>query len=287
MIQKISLPVAGALFLVLGAGILLFLALSRTEKENPSLFGIRLTPPAFAQGAPTDFPDPNAGLSAYVQLNQPMNLDDLANDVFNRVFFVGDNYVVGNVITHSSSQANGASPVAIDVRVYADEDGLLVAYFPAGTRNALLFDWDEWDRANPVIKTTFQEAMEAVAQAGAGTSTAEIPLSWYHWAHPTATHLLATAKSVTASTENLFLSVPSGVTILDTPSYSYRFGRTFSISGSITIRLIVQNSDGEVVVDSSAFSGDLPLDPDVMYTLKNSRTGFFTDVGVAIVYRAE
>ena len=60
MAQKISLPITGVLLLVVAVGVVGGSLLLGSPKagEAPSLFGIPLVPPIFAQSGGATFPDP-------------------------------------------------------------------------------------------------------------------------------------------------------------------------------------------------------------------------------------
>src|SRR3989344_1950203 len=99
--------------LVLG----LFFFADRGESDTgPSLFGIPLVPPIFAQSGGSTLPDPDAGLSSYIQRDP--SLIDFAKiiPVLNETIDGGENYLIGAInIPHT--ERSGVSQNVIPVRV--------------------------------------------------------------------------------------------------------------------------------------------------------------------------
>jgi hypothetical protein len=278
--QFIAIPI---LFAVAAA--LIWLGAANNSGREFSLPGFSLIKPVFAQGAP-EFPDLDAGLSAYARLGSgEANFEAVIDNVFTEMLFAGDNYIIGVVRASTSSRKSFPSPKFVDVRVYADTDGLVMGYLPKDKHTALIFDWDEWDANNPIIATTLEEAMEAVAQAAYGKTIAGLQLSWYDWAHPDATHILIAAKSINRTQENLFVSVPSGVTVYGEPTYSFHAVTEQTGKGSYTAQLITVWPTGQNSLPAYLFTGVLTLGKDAMYTFSHDGSdSVFSDLGIVIVY---
>jgi hypothetical protein len=217
-----------------------------------------------------------------------VDLGAAANNAFDSVLFIGDNYIIGQIQTSTSSHNFFPEWVKlIDVRVYIDTSGLIIGYLPKDADNGLIFDWDEWDQSNPLLKTTLQEAMEATAQAAMGETISGIQLSWYDWAHPDATHIMAAVKSINSTQENLFVSIPSSVTVYGAPSYSFRPMREITVKGWKTAQLIQTWPGGQQTTPGAShlFTGPLTLEQNTMHTFSHDRTNaVFSDVGIVIVY---
>ena len=93
------------------------------------LFGFALARPSLVTGDTPAFPDPDAGLSAYVQMN-PIPGDFTTGDfaeipsVFTALVSAGDNYVIGHMTVQQAKWGSSS----VNVRVYVDTDGWMVAY---------------------------------------------------------------------------------------------------------------------------------------------------------------
>ena len=125
--------------------------------------------------------------------------------------------------------------------------------------------------------------MATVAQTAMGETIDQTTLSWYDWGHPTANQLLAVAKSVNSIGEQLFLSIPSNIILHGTPSYSFRRTRVLTTQGTVSSDLIQARSDGQVVSLGGAFSSDLNLERNFVYTFRSDVSQSFSDLGITIV----
>jgi hypothetical protein len=100
---------------------------------------IALAPPSFisaasASGGGGAFPEVGAGIAAYIFTNQTISINRIKT-IFNVVYWVGDNYIYGNTrIPNFGGDMN--------VRVYADTDGWLVAYLPMTKPAAQIMKWE-------------------------------------------------------------------------------------------------------------------------------------------------
>jgi len=109
----IALALIGTYALVRGA----------SDSEESSFPGFRLVRPLFAATSTTGFPDPDAGLSAYIKIDaNKIDLDALISK-FVDLKLAGDNYVIGRYM-----QPRWSNTYVVEVFVYADTDGWIIAY---------------------------------------------------------------------------------------------------------------------------------------------------------------
>lgn len=81
----------------------------------------------------------------------------------------------------------------MDVQLYIDQAGWIVAFLTTGDIDANIFTFTKWDTAKPKLDTVLEEAMKQTATA-IGQTIDPAKIGWYDWAHPNATHLAASAR---------------------------------------------------------------------------------------------
>ena len=252
--------------------------------ETP-LPGFRLVRPALAQAGGA-FPDPQAGLSAYVKVDPgPVDFDTLIRNHFTQLRFHGDNYIVGTIPV---PQTFIGTPISVNVHVYADTEGWRLVYLTQDKLAAEMFRWTDWNPGEGEIspdpvRTVFAWALEEIAKdlgeaAAAGLGPDQ--LGWYDWANPEATHLLA---GVRVLTEQLYMGLPAegiGLTIFGKPSFS------FNSTGSQLV-LTRQGEPGKTISSFVLFTvGELDLvGGDAVYTFAVVLGGPETRLGVVAVYQ--
>ena len=188
----------------------------RGESDNgPSLFGIPLVPPIFAQGGGSTLPDPQAGLSSYIRRDPSLIDFDTIIQVFDETVQNGENYIIG-AINIPRTEEEGARQGIISVRVYVDTDGFIIAYLNKNSLASNMFRWYVSDPPADPLETVLSDALLAVTTAiGAPAPT---DASWYHWNYPSATHFSAAAKKGVGT---LYVRVPTGAVFSENPSYSW------------------------------------------------------------------
>ena len=231
MSRRTRLGIIAALVpvLVLAAvGVLALIPSEGSGGGSPLLPGFALARPSFVTGDKPAFPVDNAGLSAYVKLDPTSGdfattgFDRIIQTVFTDMITAGDNYVIGKLPIAQAKWGAGS----VEVQVYVDKDGWVVAYLRSGDLNANIFTWTRWDTANPKLETVVEEALNKIALAvGQDVDT----IGWYDWAHPDATHFAAAARY---GKGKMFMAIPTGdTTVYGEPSYSWdSWGRVDIIS---------------------------------------------------------
>jgi len=198
--------------LVLG---LFFFADRGGSDKGPSLFGIPLVPPIFAQGGSSTLPDPQAGLSSYIQRDPSLIDFTKIIPVFDETVQSGENYIIG-AINIPRTETDGIFQSAISVRVYVDTDGFIIAYLTKDRLAADIFRWYVSDPPADPLETVLGDALLAVTTAIA--APAPTNESWYHWNYPSATHFSAGAKKGAGT---LYVRVPAEAVFSENPSYSW------------------------------------------------------------------
>ena len=170
------IAIAGVAVVVVGAIATGAYALVGGSDEVRTLPGFALVRPLFAQTATTTFPVADAGISAYVQVDSAaVDFDQIITTVFDGMADAGDNYIIGTMAINQGIWLTRT----VDVNVYVDTDGWIVAYLTTEKPHAEVFTWTEWNPSGPTLDTTLVRAMEKTAAAIAqAISPTAILLPW-------------------------------------------------------------------------------------------------------------
>ena len=163
--------------------------LTNSSKTNKGNGAISLEAPLFTSvaeastgGAADAFPADEAGISAYVKVDGTIDIEKIKT-IFTEVEEVGDNYVIG--ITTISDYIVALRLEDIDVHLYADIDGWLVAYLRKDKFVAEVMRWEEYLKAGGVIKSTaLEDALYKAADAAGVAILTEI--KYYDFKFPDA-----------------------------------------------------------------------------------------------------
>ena len=167
------------------------------------------------------FPEDEAGISAYVNTSQTIDLDKLKT-IFTEVEEVGDNYIIG--ITPIPDFGGD-----IDVHVYADTDGWIVAYFTKDEPAAKIMQWGkDTDVDNPQITeittTTLEDAIIKAADA-AGILWAVRDIKYYDFEYPNANGMTLFVRTrATDGTNITQVEIPATYTLYEASYYHYAYG---------------------------------------------------------------
>jgi hypothetical protein len=161
---------------------------SFTQRQAPkggNLLTTLLEAPLFISSAEaaqttTAFPEDEAGISAYVKVLQ-VDIEKMKS-IFTEVEEVGDNYIIG--ITPIPDFGGN-----IDVHVYADIDGWLVAYIKAGEPAAKIMQWGDTTSRDPqidqILSTTLEDALYSAGDA-TGAVVSQRDIKYYDFEAPEA-----------------------------------------------------------------------------------------------------
>lgn len=180
---------------------------------------LSLASPAFASSASAAgaaFPKDEAGISAYVNLDRTIDIE-MIKEAFSEVKEVGDNYIIGIVPVPNFGGD-------IDVHVYADTDGWMVAYLERGEVAAKIIQWLPADPDNPVVAlttTTLRDALFKAAKA-AGVSIRPGDTKYYHFGFPDADGMTIFVKTqATVGSSIVNLKIPTAWTLYEASFYHY------------------------------------------------------------------
>jgi len=194
-------------------------------------FALSLVPPPFvsvAGAAETTsgeaagrgaFPEDEAGLCAYINTHQTIDIEKVKT-IFSEVEEVGDNYIIG--VTNISDLGGD-----IDVHVYADTDGWLVAYFTKDEPESKVMQWGTIDVNNPVIgvisSTTLRDAIYKAGDA-AGIGIIESDMKYYDFEYPDADGMMIFVRTrATDGTNIVQIEIPTNYTLYTASYYHYAY----------------------------------------------------------------
>jgi hypothetical protein len=225
---------------------------------------IALAPPSFisaasASGGGGAFPEDGAGIAAYIFTNQTISINKIKT-IFYYVDKVGDNYIIGR-----TSIPNFGGD--INVRVYADTDGWLVAYLPMTEPTAEIMKWETTNKNTPnfgPITTTLEDALiKAGNAADVGVNTNEI--KYYDFEFPNANHMMIFVRTEPIDGfHRLQVEIPEDYMLFEASYYHYvyycsKFTRYVGSKyvGEHTYWDSKLNVDGVTISDAStAYTGE-------------------------------
>ncbi|MCD4781186.1 MAG: hypothetical protein K8S27_11665, partial [Candidatus Omnitrophica bacterium] len=203
---------------------------------------------ASAAGA---FPEDEAGISAYINTGQTINIENVSQ-IYTEVLEVGDNYIIGK--TPISDYGGN-----INVHVYADTDGWIVAYFLNGTPASYMMQWLEAPNVNnPVITTiTNTTLVDAVHKAGdaAGVDIVSSEIKYYDFSHPNANSMMLFIRTRATNGVNLHqVEIPADYTLYEASYYHYIYYRSYNDYSSYRYWDSKLKVDGTTVSDAYTYA---------------------------------
>jgi hypothetical protein len=202
-----------AKFLIVG-GILAFgvlggLFIGHSPAEEPGINNVNtsftLAAPAFAQGVPSDqFPMNEAGISAYVNANQGIDLGK-ARTLFKGVEADTGSYVVGTVELPGHTEEMWP-------HVWIDKSGWILAYYPKTEPMSRIMQWYGYQR-DVITTTTLRDTVMQICQKlGINLPTFDADMHYYHFQHPEATKILIAVDTASGS-DTFKFTIPYGITL--------------------------------------------------------------------------
>ena len=203
------------------------------------------------------FPEGEAGLAAYINTGQAVDLDKL-KAIFSPVREVGENYILGTV---PISDWGGN----IDINLYADTDGWIVAYLKKEDPVSMVMQWGDSDADNPtigVIKSTTLE--DAIYKAGdaAAVGIVSNDINYYHFGFPNANRMMIIVKVQPTSGVGIHqIEIPTNYNLFDSAYYHYEycFGYCTKYCGYPNHEYTGTKS--KLKIDGSDISDAAPSDP--------------------------
>jgi len=197
---------------------------------------IPLMPPPFIQIAGASsveggsaFPEDEAGISAYVNVGESIDLEKVAT-IFDQIENVSETHVVGFVPI--SNYGGNVRP-----HLYADISGWIVAYFTKDEPASLIMDWqnnNKGDVNNPKIEeiktTTLEQAIKRACDAiGIDYEKIEPKIKYYDFEFPEADSMLLFVKTRASDGSNyVHISIPDNYKLYEASYYHYAYGYYYS-----------------------------------------------------------
>ena len=184
---------------------------------------ISLAPPHFITVASASdaeaggaFPEDEAGIAAYIFTNQTISIEKIKT-IFSSVVEVGDNYIIG--ITPISDYGGD-----INVHVYADTDGWLVAYLKMDEPAAKIMQWETTDVNNPnigAISTTLEDALIKAGEA-AKVGINKNKIKYYDFEFPNANGMMIFVRTRATNGKSLHqVEIPADYMLFEASYYHY------------------------------------------------------------------
>lgn len=199
---------------VLGVvSIQLFLTTGNFNKGPSNV--IHLAQPALAaQEGIKAFPKEAAGISAYIKLERPIDLDKVAK-IFDRVKDVSKNHIIGTVPIRSFVGT-------FYPHLYADAAGWIVAYFLSSEPASLIMQWSgDSDNPVPTIRTTLEEAIKAaLAAIEMGARSGEV--QYFNFKYPEAEGMVILIRMLpTPGSKVTYVKIPGNYTLYEVSYFHY------------------------------------------------------------------
>jgi hypothetical protein len=131
----------------------------------------------------TTFPVGEAGISAYVHVNQTIDLEQ-ASGAFTTLDVINDTYIIGTVTIPNYGYTS--TP-----HVYVARNGWIVAYYPNSYPASYVVQWN--GVSSTITTTTLEDGVYSVCNA-IGTSVARKDIKYYDFRYTNATEMMIIAK---------------------------------------------------------------------------------------------
>ena len=242
--------------------------------------GIALQHPAFLgvahaeTGQVSNFAEDEAGIAAYINLNQVVTLN-VVDDVCRTVEASTADYFQCNVgITDYDESA--------DVKVYVQKNGWVLAYYPKGTDTSKIFDWAHYDGGTS-IPTMLEQALTRVIQKSGSTATT---FTYYHFAYPNANRLMLIADKALGGNDEFQVTLPSGFSYFE-HSWAFRDVYPLNYSEILLDATSIFKGTGKASKYLTGLFSASQLAPDTVHTITIDPyyTNYNLFGGLAMVYR--
>jgi len=226
---------------------------------------LSLIKPAFVSAAAegTNFLEEEAGISAYTNVGQTIDLDK-AKTGFRTIEYETSQYIIGSVALPGYTETE-------DVHCYVHKDGWVLTYYLKAEPAAKIVDWNSYEGA-AIGSTKLENGMVVVCD------TAGVPFieaEYYDFRYPDAANLMIAADALFKDTEeDIFtLKIPSDMTIYERSCAHY----AYFLDSGVHFPQSVMKIDGNVISDLGSPSADViwncgqltvsQLGPDLFHTI--------------------
>jgi len=249
---------------------LYFAGTPETDNVASGPSGFVLGPPAFAQTASRSFLEEEAGIAAYVKVDQAIDIGQLRAS-FSVVEQLEESYVTGQISIPELEE--NWHP-----HLFVTNDGWIVAYHtkyePTST---MLTSWITHEDTT-LTGTTLELAVhEVLRSAGIGPSGIMEEVQYYHFQFPLADRIMLIREDESSGNQDdFYLTIPAGLGILDASWIAYD-----SVGGWSGIRI-----DGQGLAEGfhGIKVGDLL--PRLRTGTRHTISVWRGDYGVVLLYQA-
>jgi len=270
-----------AIVLPLCIGILLILS-GGPVWERADDGGLRLESPALvaqaaeaqAQEKGVNFLQQEAGIAAYVNVGQAIDLDQVKS-AFKTVETVSDQYIIGEV-------ALPELPEEAHPHVYVNKDGWIVAYYTKDEPASKIMQWIGY-RGGIINTTTLEDAIRKIHDSIQLPYPAEV--KYYSFKHPGANRIMLITETLTyEGTDSFYLTIPAGAQLYEASWTLYQTGDERGSIGLDDVWL------GEIR-GSGILYGDLTIrmKKDFRHTVKVKQSCYYgcslTGVAIVLIYQ--
>jgi hypothetical protein len=228
-----------------------------TKDKDSSGFDVFLARPAIAQEAGGSFLDQEAGISAYTNLGQKVDLSKI-RAVLKTVEAETDTYVIGSI---SVPKYEGYPRE--DVHCFAHKDGWVVTYYRNTETTAKIISWRDW--SGKITGTKLDMGLTVACDA----LDQKAPyVRYYHFKYPDAVKLMVIVKTKTNQSR---IMIPSSFAIYErswSQFYTYDYGYSGNGSYIKIDDVVVSNErakDGEC--GANGLINPTQLKPDVFHNV--------------------
>ena len=165
----------------------------------------------------TTFPVDEAGIAAYVKVNDSINLQ-VVMDIYPYIDVVNETYVIGRV-----QNADG-----IYTHLYVGADGWVIPYCHKTEHVSRIVRWNRSSPSDPTPETvaamnTFEESISRVcAYLGVDYETIKPNIKYYDFEHPNATNMIIALDIAQGGSDYFQLWIPSeSIVIVNESSWSH------------------------------------------------------------------
>jgi len=239
----------------------LFLPMNQDTGASPQSSNmLSLVKPPFvsAAGNDTNFLEEEAGISAYTNVGQAINLNQ-AKSAFRTVEYQTSEYIIGSV-------AIPGLPDTEDVHCYVHKDGWVVSYYLNDEPTAKIVDW------NDLVSTKLEKGIGEVCDA---TGVPFIQVTYYDFRYPYAEKVM-----VIIDRDSFNLQIPSSFAVYER-SYSL-YSCTY-----YRVRLYIDGNEVASADDEVVYGGLNPtqLTPNVFHTILLDHSGSDYGDAIALSYK--
>jgi len=207
-----------------------------------------------AQRAGTTFLEEEAGISAYTNLGQEIDLK-LADDAFRTIEYETDEYIIGSVPLPDYAETE-------DVHAYIHKDGWIVTYYLNEEPVAKILDWADYNTDEKINSTKLEDGISVVCDA---LNISVKNVKYYDFRYPNADKLMIIGDALwAAGTDTFNITLPG-----DFVFYELSYPHSNRAKGPSNMYIDEEAISG--VSEGKTNYGQLSpsqLSPDVPHTIK-------------------